>query len=98
MSPNKRELTGSPPQRWQSVICFPGQSTESPVVLYRVLVGPLAHVMHPSIADCETLLCNVFHQVDPERNFLVIIAWSKGEGNLAVSGVHHVLIPLGEII
>lgn len=81
-----------------SVIRLPGQSTESPVVLNRVLIGPLAHVMHPRVADCEALLCNVLHQVDPERDFLVIIAWSKGEGDLAVSGVHHVLVPLGEVV
>lgn len=74
------------------------QSTESPVVLHCVLIGPLTHVMHPSISDCETLLRNVFHQVDVERDCLMVITWSKGEGDLAVSGVHHVLIPLGEIV
>lgn len=67
-------------------------------MLYCVLIGPLAHVMHPSIADRETLLRDVLHQMDPERDFLVVIARSKGEGDLAVSGVHHVLIPLGEIV
>ena len=74
------------------------QSTESPVVLHCVLIGPLTHVMHPSISDCETLLHNVFHHVDVERDCLMVITWSKGEGDLAVSGVHHVLIPLGEIV
>lgn len=95
----KRELAESSLRASrQSVVRLAGQSTESPVVLYCVLIGPLAHVMHPSIADREPLLRNVFHQVDPERDFLVVIARSKGEGDLTVSGIHHVFIPLGEIV
>lgn len=95
----KRELAESSLRgSHQSVVRLAGQSTESPVVFYCVLIGPLAHVMHPSIADREPLLCNVFHQVDPKRDFLVVIARSKGEGDLTVSGIHHVFIPLGEIV
>lgn len=95
----KRELAGSPLGAGrQSVVRLAGQSTESPVVLYCVLIGPLAHVMHPSIADREPLLRNVFHQVDPKGDFLVVIARSKGERDLTVSGIHHVFIPLGKIV
>lgn len=85
-------------QGWRSVVRLPGQSAEGPVVLHRVLVGPLTHVMHSSVADGEPLLCDVLHQVDPQRDLLVIITGSERKGDLAVSGVHHVLIPLGKVV
>ena len=28
----------------------------------------------------------------------MIVTWSEGEGHLAVSGVHHVFVPLGEVV
>lgn len=67
-------------------------------MLHCVLVGPLAHVMNSGIPDREALLCDVLHEVDSERHFLVVIAWPKSEGNLAVPGVHHMLIPLCEVV
>lgn len=87
-----------PPPGLRSVVRLPGQPAESPVVLHRVLVGPLTHVVHSGVADRETLFCNVLHQVDAERDFLVIITGSESKGHLAISGVHHVLIPLRKIV
>lgn len=73
-------------------------STERPVVLHRVLVRTLAHVMHTSVPDGEALLHDVVHEVNPEGHLLMVVTWSKGEGHLAVSGVHHVFVPLGEVV
>lgn len=86
------------PVESESVICFPCQSTESPVMLHCVFIGTLTHVMDSGVPDREALLCDVLHEMDSERHFLVVIAWPKGEGHLAVPGVHHVLIPLGEVV
>lgn len=76
-------------------ICWPA---ESPVMLHCVLIGPLAHVMHACVSDSEALLRDVVHEVNPEGHLLVVVTRSKSEGHLAVSGVHHVLVPLGEVV
>lgn len=86
------------PAESESVICFPCQSTESPVMLHCVFVGTLAHMMNSGIPDREALLCDVLHQMDSERHFLVVVTRPESEGNLAVPGVHHMLIPLGEVV
>lgn len=33
-------------------------------------------------------------QMDAQADFLLVVTWSKGEGHLVVSGVHHVFVPL----
>lgn len=86
------------PEESESVICFPCQSTKSPVVLHCVFIGTLTHMMNSGIPDREALLCDVLHKMHSERHFLVVIAWPKSEGNLAVPGVHHMLIPLREVV
>jgi len=74
------------------------RSAESPVVLHRVLVGALAHVMHARVADGEALFHDVVHELNPEGHLLVVVARSEGERHLAVPGVHHVFVPLGEVV
>jgi len=34
--------------------------------------------------------------MDAQADFLLVVTWSKGEGHLVVSGVHHVFVPLCE--
>lgn len=54
--------------------------------------------MHTCVPDGEALFHNVVHEMHPQGHLLVIVTWSKGEGHLAVSGVHHVFVPLGEVV
>lgn len=91
-------ITEVAPVESESVICFPCQSAESPVMLHCVFIGTLAHVVDPGVPDGEALLGDVLHEVHSQRHFLVVITRPKGEGHLAVPGVHHVLVPLGEVV
>ena len=80
-----------------SVLSDTRRPTESPVVLHRVLVRPLAHVMNACVAYGEALLHDVVHEVHPQVHLLVIITRPKRKRHLALSGVHHVFTPLCEI-
>lgn len=82
----------------KSIIRLPRQPAESPVVLNCVFIGSFAHVVDPRVSDGEALLCYILHQVDSKRDFLVVVTGPKCERNLAVPGVHHMLIPLSEIV
>lgn len=57
-------------------VCWPA---ECPVMLHCVLIGTLAHVVHPRVADGEALLHYVIHEVNPEGHLLMVVTWSKGE-------------------
>lgn len=94
----KTNLTAVPPLCCDSVFNFVSWSTECPVMLHRVLVRTLAHVMHTRVPNGETLFHYIVHEVNPQGHLLMIVTWSKGERHLAVSGVHHVFVPLGEVV
>lgn len=47
-----------------SVFNFVSWSTESPVMLHRVLVCTLTHVMHTRVPDGEALFHDVVHEVN----------------------------------
>lgn len=58
--------TFHPHHLWcDSVFNFDSWSTESPVMLHRVLVGTFTHVMHTRVPDGETLFHNVVHEENP---------------------------------
>lgn len=84
--------------RCNSILHFVSWSAESPVMLHCVLVCTFAHVMDASVTDGETLFHDVVQQVDPQRHLLMVVARSEGERHLAVSGVHHVFVPLCEVV
>lgn len=67
-------------------------------MLYRVLIGPLAHVVHTRVTDGEALFHDVVHEMNSQGHLLMIVTWPEGERHLAVSGVHHVFVPLGEVV
>lgn len=82
----------------QSVLNLLRNSTESPMMFYRVLIGAFTHVMNSRVANSEALLGDVLHQMHAKGHLLVVVTWSKGKGHLKVSGVHHMFIPPGEAV
>lgn len=73
-------------------------SAEGPVMFNSVFVGSFAHVMNSSVAYGESSFGDELEQVDPQANFLLVVTWPKGEGDLVIPGVHHVFVPLCEAV
>lgn len=81
-----------------SILNLASQPAEGPVMLHSVLVVPLTHVVHTCISDAKAVFADVLYKVNPQGHLLMVIARSEGEGHLKVPGVHHVLVPLGEVV